>query len=183
MSSSLIARKKLDSKKRRPIVNLYESEKGQLSAPKTPEQIAEWTPVVEEAKKQNQTLEKHLNYLHHNEKELFYHETHNLKKEVANLQAEVEELSKNTSELDSETQKAAEATPVESNSYQINFLRRLRNLIINFRKNISEANEWLNLANSRSRKRKNFWGRFADKKHGGSQFLLSNEHYVSRSAS
>jgi len=111
------------------------------------------------------------------EREIFNRETEELKQQIQDLKTEISAMAHSTQELETEVKKAALANPKEVNTYQLNFLERLKNFIKNFRKNLDEATEWLETANKRTGKR--FWGKV---KKGGSSYLLSGEHSASRSA-
>lgn len=68
--------------------------------------------------------------------------------------------------------------------YHIEFLSKIRSLIqkvIQARKNMENSAEWLQTQNQRGKKKGQFWSTFTSNK-GGSKFLLSSEHYLTRSA-
>lgn len=92
---------------------------------------------------------------------------------------EVLYLAQNTQDLGEEVQLAAMQAPVEPGPYHIIFFESLLDFIKSFRQKISSASTWLHHANKRA-SRKNRWGSLY-KKHGA-KYLLSGEHYVSRSA-
>lgn len=134
---------------------------------------------------QKKTLEKKFQkeFLHQaqrirtEEKELFNQEKEKLKEQIVGLKLEIKAMADSTQELEVEVKKASLVEPREVNAYQTNFLKRLKNFIKNFRKNLDEANQWLETLNQKSDKR--FWGRV---KKGGSSYLLSGEHSASRAA-
>ncbi len=111
------------------------------------------------------------------EKEIFNREKGKLKEQIDGLKLEIKAMADSTQELETEVKKASLIEPREVNEYQTNFLKRLKNFIKNFRKNLDEASQWLETLNQRSGKR--FWGRV---KKGGSSYLLSGEHSASRAA-
>lgn len=94
------------------------------------------------------------------------------------LREEIVILAQNTQELGEETQIAAMQAPVEPGIYHVLFFEKLLEFIKSFRKKIEEASVWLHATNKRAQKM-NYWARY--KKHGG-KFLLSGEHYLTRSA-
>lgn len=104
--------------------------------------------------------------------------TNELKIQLHALREEIVVLALETQELGEETQIAAMQAPAEPGIYHIIFFEKLLEFIKSFRKKIEEANVWLHATNKRAQK-KNYWARY--KKHGG-KFLLSGEHYVTRSA-
>ncbi len=103
------------------------------------------------------------------------------KKEIEALQSEIKTLKNVTEEVDHEVAQAAEANIFESNQYQVSFLQRLRQIIIELRKDIAEAGNWLECFNCKKRKKNLFWNTAMSKK-GGTQYLMSNEHAAARSA-
>jgi len=142
----------------------------------------------------NQTVELHRqsekppeivffkNHLVEEQKTLFDTHQAELQREVASLRQEIQQLIKQSSKLDQKVEIAAIQPIVEVNSYQISFLRRLRILISNFRRNVSEAGCWLDVLKKRKNKKNAFWGNVKNKKTGGEQLLFSNESSLARSA-
>lgn len=124
-----------------------------------------------------------INHLVHQEKVLLDHRQIELQKNIEELRLEVSKLIKSTENLDKEIEKVSVVEIVEANTYQIGFVQRIKNLIINFRKNISEAGVWLDALTHKKSKRKAFWNNVKNKKNGGEQYLFSGEHSASRSAS
>ncbi|MDP4009610.1 MAG: DUF5660 domain-containing protein [Candidatus Shapirobacteria bacterium] len=103
-----------------------------------------------------------------------------LQKSIDELRAELQNLVKVTDNLDKEVEKSVFKEVPEANEYQVSFLQRIKNLVINFRKNISEASVWLDSFQSKSKKKKNnYWHKV---KNSGEQYLMSGEHSASRSA-
>ncbi len=94
------------------------------------------------------------------------------------LVVEVQKLASETEGLAKETQIAAMQTPIEPGVYHVVFFEKLLEFIKSFRQKIHEASVWLHATNKRAQK-KNYWARY--KKHGA-KFLLSGEHYLTRSA-
>jgi hypothetical protein len=105
--------------------------------------------------------------------------TNELKIQLKVLQEELIVLADKTEGLAEETQIAAMQVAVEPGVYHVIFFEKLLEFVGSFRKKIEEASVWLHATNSRASK-KNAWGA-AFKKHGA-KYLLSGEHYVSRSA-
>lgn len=102
-----------------------------------------------------------------------------LKIQLKVLQEELIVLSYKTEGLAEETQIAVMQSTVEPGVYHIIFFEKLIEFVNSFRKKIEEASIWLHATNKRASK-KNAWGA-AYKKHGA-KYLLSGEHYLSRSA-
>lgn len=101
-----------------------------------------------------------------------------LKIQLKVLMEEVYELSQATQDIGEETKLAAMQAPVEPGIYHVIFFEKLIEFIKSFRKKIDETVVWLKTTNKRAEK-KNYWARY--KKHG-SKFLLSADHYLTRSA-
>lgn len=101
-----------------------------------------------------------------------------LKLQLQAIVEEVSTLAQNTQELAEEVQVATMQAPIEPGVYHLVYFEKLLEFIRSFRKNISQAKNWLHSSNKRAQK-KNYWASY--KKHGG-KFLLAADHYVSRSA-
>ncbi|MGI5840807.1 MAG: DUF5660 family protein [Patescibacteria group bacterium] len=106
-----------------------------------------------------------------------------IQKEIEEIRTEIRRLSQTTESLNNEIEKTVLSSEVENYSqYELNFLQRLKMLIVNFRKNISESTNWLQLFQTKKRKRNAFWSNVKKKQGGGEQYLFSGEHSASRSA-
>ncbi len=119
-----------------------------------------------------------LNTLKAEEVRLVSEKSNQLKMKLNALQQELLALAQSTQNLSQETQVAAMSAPVEPGVYHVAFYEKLIEFIKSFRKQISGAGVWMHETNKRAQK-KNFWARY--KKHG-SKFLLSADHYLTRSA-
>lgn len=104
-----------------------------------------------------------------------------VKKEIEALQQEIKNLKNTTESLDMEVEKAIDSNIFDFSEYQINFLQRIRRIIIEFRKDINQAGNWLECFNGKKKKKNCFWNNVKSKK-GGEQYLQSSEHSASRSA-
>ena len=113
------------------------------------------------------------------EKENIDKKTNELRIQLSSIQEEILELAQGTQDLAEETQIAAMQAPVEPGIYHILFFEKLLEFVKSFRKKIEEASVWLHATNKRAAK-KNAWG--ANYKKHGAKYLLSGEHYISRSA-
>ncbi|MDD4106613.1 MAG: DUF5660 domain-containing protein [Candidatus Shapirobacteria bacterium] len=117
------------------------------------------------------------------EQSLFVNQhTQEIQKSIQNIRLEINKLVQSTQNLDNEVQQAVSKNIPEFNDYQIGFLQRLKNLIIQFRQNIDQSSVWLASLNHKKSRKNAFWGSVKNKKSGGEQYLLSSEHSVSRSA-
>lgn len=122
-----------------------------------------------------------VNLLQQQEKVLFDQKQQELEKAVVELQDEIKKLTKSTDNLEKDIQNIPLETIPEASEYQVNFLIRIKNLIANFRRNISEAGVWLESFAGKKKKRNLFWNTARNKKKGGEQYLNSNEHSAARS--
>ncbi len=102
-----------------------------------------------------------------------------LKLEIKAIKEEIIKIANATPKLTRELEEASFAETVDANTYELNFLQHIFDMIKKFRENIESASTWLAAFNQRSKKR-NVWG--ANYKKGGAKYLLSNEHYLTRSA-
>ncbi len=105
-----------------------------------------------------------------------------IKQSIEDLRTEIKKLVVSTQSLDQEIVQAAAQNIPETNDYQVNFLQRIKNLIIQFRQNIDESCVWLQNFNHKKSRKNAFWGNVRNKKGGGEQYLFSGEHSVARSA-
>lgn len=94
-----------------------------------------------------------------------------LMQEVANLAAQTENLAQ-------EVTTASEVAPVNPGIYHVTFFEKLIEFIRSFGQKLENAALWLNSSNKRGQK-KNYWAKY---KQHGSKFLLSADHYLTRSA-
>jgi predicted RNase H-like nuclease (RuvC/YqgF family) len=122
-----------------------------------------------------------INLLQQQEKVLFDQHQKELEKTINELRDEIKKLTQSTDNLDKNIQNIPLENIPEASEYQINFLVRIKNFIANFRKNINEAGTWLESFSQKKKKKNYFWNMARDKKKGGDQYLMSNEHSASRS--
>jgi len=126
-------------------------------------------------------IKNFLNQLQKEQQTLVDHKQLEIKSEIKSLQEEIKKLNNASEELDHEVTQATLANVIDSSEYQLNFLLRLKKLIVSLRENVSEACQWLDCYNSKKKKKNCFWNN-AKKDKGGSQYLQSGEHSASRSA-
>lgn len=122
-----------------------------------------------------------INYLQQQEKVLFDQKQKELENTVKELREEIKKLTDSTDNLNQDVQNIPLENISEASEYQITFLQRIKNFIINFRRNINEASCWLESFTSKKKKRNYFWNTARDKKKGGDQYMMSNEHSAARS--
>ncbi len=103
-------------------------------------------------------------------------------KEIVLVRQKVKEIAKKLIQLDNGIDKAIEQPTIKADTYELSFWQQIKLFLEKIKKRMEDASLWLTEFNKRKRKKGDFWGIATDKKRGGSQFLLSGEHYVSRSA-
>lgn len=131
----------------------------------------------EKAKLQMQlTLERNLRQ---EEESLRNRKSQELRVQLNALTQKVSQLAQKTTELSEQTKIAAMQAPVEPGEYHINFFENLLRFIESFVEKIDDALVWMNTSNKRAQKKNNFWSKY---KKSGSSFLLSPDHYLTRSA-
>jgi len=104
-----------------------------------------------------------------------------VEKAINELRLEIKNLIKTTENLNQEIIQSVEQNVADFSEYQLNFFKRIKMIVINFRQNITQASVWLENFNHKKNKRNAFWNR-AKSKNGGEQYLMSSEHSASRSA-
>lgn len=122
-----------------------------------------------------------INLLQQQEKLISDNRQKELEKAISELQTELAKLTASTDNLEKDVQNIPIENIPEASDYQVNFLVRIKNFIINFRKNINEASNWLSSFNTKKKKRNCYWNTAKNKKKGGEQYLMSNEHSAARS--
>lgn len=116
------------------------------------------------------------------EQKLFVNQhTQEVQQAINQILDEIKKLKLSVDNLDHEIIQASEQNIPEANEYQLRFLQRVKNIIIQFRQSIDQSCVWME-SFSRKKSRKNaFWNK-AKSKNGGEQYLFSGEHSASRSA-
>lgn len=122
-----------------------------------------------------------INRIKGEEQEVYNRQNRLTEAEIKSLQTELQLLVKSTDKLDKSLDIAVQRETVETNTYSLTFLQHLKTAVKQFRIKLEDASVWLSTWSAKSKKRQAFWGVFAGKK-GGGKFLLSEEHYLSRSA-
>lgn len=101
-----------------------------------------------------------------------------IKEKLESVRMELKNLAASIKKFNSQVERAIDDIPERPGIYHLNFLERLRGVIMAIRENIEDSNSWLSLWTTRKQKRK-YWGMY--KKHGTS-FGLSSERNVSTQA-
>ena len=101
-----------------------------------------------------------------------------MKEKLESVRRELTTLAASIKKFNSEVERSIDDIPAHPGIYHLNFLERLRGVIMAIRENIEDSNSWLSLFTTRKQKKK-YWGMY--KKHGTS-FGLSSERNVSTQA-
>lgn len=99
-------------------------------------------------------------------------------KRIEELKQDLKQLSKQVKNLDANITKAISAPVAEVGEYHISYLTHLKQIIHLYSMKTSQANNWLELYNARSKKMGMYWSQ-AKKK--GSSYTLNNERSVATS--
>ncbi len=100
-----------------------------------------------------------------------------LRKELTGIIEEIKFLTKSTDNLKEEVKTIPIQIPEKPGVYHLFFFTEVLNIIKNARMEVEKASVWL--ASFQDRNDKKYWARY---KKYGSSFLLSADHYLSRSA-
>lgn len=101
-----------------------------------------------------------------------------IKEKLEAVRRELKTLAASVKKLNSQIERAIEDIPAHPGVYHVNFLERLRGVIMTIRQNVEDGASWLAVWTSRKKKRQ-YWGLY--KKHGTS-FGLSSERNVATQA-
>lgn len=160
-----------------------QKEEKKFSGEIIPGETLEFNEVYSGQREENEKLQKQLNYernLSNEEKGLNERKINELRVQLQALMQEVHNLAKVTQKIGEEVEVASMQAPANPGVYHLVFFEKLLEFIQSFRRKVENAEVWLQASNKRA-ERKNFWGTFVSKK-GGTKFLLSSEHYITRSA-
>lgn len=133
----------------------------------------------QEQERRKRQLNRELFRVHQEERLVFKQTEQKTQLQIQAIREELKKLAESTKELVKEVEIAAKAAPVEPGVYHLNFLERLKQTIILFRKRIEESASWLALFNQRKKKRGYYWNQF---KKSGTKFMLSQERYMATQA-
>jgi hypothetical protein len=112
------------------------------------------------------------------EKRLSQEKMQGLKIQLQSITVEIGKLAASTGNLATQTEIAMVEVPVNPGVYHVIFFEKVLKFLQSFRQKIDQASVWLGSTNKRAEK-KNYWNMYKKK---GSSFLLSPDHYLSRSA-
>ena len=159
------------------ILGSAHSYSGEISAGES----VEMSEVLTGQREENERLKKQVSNerkIREEEKILTEKKSNELRVQLQAIMKEVQSLADTTQGLADEVQVATLQAPVEPGIYHVIFFEKLLEFIKSFRAKVEDASVWLHATNKRAAK-KNYWSKY--KKHGG-KFLLSADHYLSRSA-
>ena len=109
---------------------------------------------------------------------LVHREEVGIKEKLEAVRMELKTLAVSIKKFNSQVERAIDDIPAHPGIYHLNFLERLRGVIMVLRQSIEDSGSWLALWTSRKQKKK-YWGMY--KKHG-TTFGLSSERNVSTQA-
>jgi len=144
----------------------------------------EMSAVFAEKVEENRQLKARLaevEQIKEEEQALIVRKSNELKIRIKSIQEELLRTSKRSSVMAEQTNITALLVDVDPTIYNLFFLDKIFELIRNFTKRLQDANVWLLEQNKRAAKKaRNKWGQNYKKQ--GAKYLLSGEHYLSRSA-
>lgn len=147
----------------------------------SPGQSLEMSQVLSGKEEENKKLRAQISLerrLSGDEKRVNTEKSNELKVQLQALMQEVQKVAQSTENLAEVTQVAIMSAPAEPGIYHVLFFQNVLEFLQSFRKKIDLAATWLQTSNKRAEK-KNYWNTYKKK---GSSFLLSPDHYLSRSA-
>ena len=112
------------------------------------------------------------------EKRLSQEKMQELRVQLQAITVEIGKVAASTGNLATQTEIAMIEVPVNPGVYHVIFFEKVLEFLQSFRQKIDQASVWLQNSNKRAEK-KNYWSMYKKK---GSSFLLSPDHYLSRSA-
>lgn len=101
-----------------------------------------------------------------------------IQKQIEQLREELQKLAKEIVRYDQNIKQAIQTEIVNPGTYHLSFFEHIRQIIALLKKNVSEASNWLAVFNKRSKSKGTFWNKA---KTGGSAYMFSSEHVISRS--
>ncbi len=132
---------------------------------------------------EHQKVEKQLNverHLRREEQYLVETRQNELRMELKAIMVEIVKITKETGEMSEAVQVAAMQAPTKEGVgiYHIIFFKKFLKFLVSYRKKIENAKVWLHSQNRRAGQK----GWVTNYKKHGAKYLLSGEHYLSRSA-
>lgn len=109
------------------------------------------------------------------EKVVYSRKDEQIKLEVKAIRQELKNVAKQAGVMGQQLEKASFNAVVSPGTYHLNFFERLRQVLTELRKKLSESNTWLTACNKRVQKRSHYWRQV---KKSGTKFMLSQERYM-----
>ncbi len=109
------------------------------------------------------------------EKVIFDRKQKELAKKIEEVRQELIKLAKEIGVEAKHIQQSLSQNIPEPSEYHLNFLEKIKKILVLLRKKITESNTWLAVWQERSQKRRFYWFHF---KKSGTKFWLSNERAV-----
>jgi hypothetical protein len=159
------------------IQKTQENRSGEIKAGESVEMSAVLSGKVEENKKLKAQISLERNLITE-ERRLTEQKIGELRMQLQTMAVEIGKIAASTGELATQTEIAMIEVPVNPGVYHIVFFEKVLEFLQSFRKKINQAVVWLSASNKRAEK-KNYWSMYKKK---GASFLLSPDHYLSRSA-
>jgi hypothetical protein len=147
----------------------------------TPGESLQMSEVLSGREEENKKLKAQISLernLSSDEKRLSQEKMQNLRVQLQAITVEIGKLAASTGNLATQTEIAMVEVPVNPGVYHVIFFEKVLKFLQSFRQRIDQASTWLSSTNKRAEK-KNYWSMYKKK---GSSFLLSPDHYLSRSA-
>ena len=101
-----------------------------------------------------------------------------IERQIEQIREELKTLAKEIVKYDQNIKQAIHTQVANPGVYHVTFFEHIRQIISLIRKNVSEANNWLSIYNKRSKSKGAFW---KNAQTGGSAYMFSSEHSVTRS--
>lgn len=108
---------------------------------------------------------------------LFNRRNEEVKRKIEEIQKELKKLAGEIVHLNQSTQTAIEEEVVDPGTYHMNFFEQLLSFLVGLRKRVTESRHWASMAQNRSKTKSYYWKQ-ADKKAGGTKYMLSQERQV-----
>lgn len=146
-----------------------------------PGESLQMSEVMSGREKENKKLRAQISLernLSSDEKRLSQEKMQELRVQLQSITVEIGKLAASTGNLATQTEIAMVEVPVNPGVYHVIFFEKVLKFLQSFRQKIDQASTWLTSTNKRAEKR-NYWNMYKKK---GSSFLLSPDHYLSRSA-
>jgi hypothetical protein len=153
----------------------------QRSGEMKPGESFEMSSVLNGKEEENKKLRAQISLernLSSDEKRLSQEKMQELRIQLQAITVEIGKVAASTGNLATQTEIAMVEVPSNPGVYHVIFFEKILEFLQSFRKKIDQASVWLEGSNKRAEK-KNYWSMYKKK---GSSFLLSPDHYLSRSA-